>query len=263
MPTIDSAGVEIHYEIEGDGPPLVLHTGGGGDLEMWRLAGYTEGLAGRRLILMDHRGRGKSGRPPDRAQHAIDRYVEDVLLVADAAGAERFDFFGYSAGAAVGYRLAAQHPERLVSLIGLGAVGPPTDDDGDSIDIAARVRREGSEALVRWLREEEPDVPEWFADQMRSTDPEMFALTLEAWAGWGGPWAEFARIEVPTLLVVGQLEEGDEESAGANARTAALEMRDGRAEVIPGVGHVMAFVRCDLVLPAVLAFLGGMAPDEY
>ena len=34
-------------------------------------------------------------------------------------------------------------------------------------------------------------------------------------------------------------------------------MRDGRAEVIPGVGHVMAFVRSDLVLPPVRAFLLG------
>ncbi len=262
MPTIDSAGVEIHYEVEGDGPPLVLHTGGGGDLEMWRLAGYTQGLTGRRLILMDHRGRGSSGRPTAVAQHAIDDYVADVLAVADAAGAERFDFFGYSAGAAVGYRLAALHRERLVSLIGLGAVGSPADDDAGAIDTAARVRREGSEELVRWLREDEPDVPEWFADQMRSTDPEMFALTLEAWAAWGGPWAEFATIEVPTLLVVGQLEEGDEESAGANARTATLEMRDGRAEVIAGVGHVMAFVRSDLGLPIVRAFLDAVDAQE-
>jgi pimeloyl-ACP methyl ester carboxylesterase len=254
MPRIDSAGVEIHYEVQGDGPPLVLHTGGGGDLEMWRLAGYAEGLAGRRLILIDHRGRGASGRPTDVAQHGIDRYVADVLAVATAAGTERFDFFGYSAGAAVGYRLAAQHPERVVSLIGLGAVGSPADAD-DSLDVAARIRREGSEELVRWLREEEPDFPGWFADQMRNTDPEMFALTLEAWATWGGPWAEFAKIQTPTLIVVGQLEEGDDHSAGTNARAAAARAHDGRAAVIPGVAHVMAFVRSDLVLPLVRDFL--------
>ena len=254
MPTVDRSGVEIHYEVEGDGPPLVLHTGGGGDLRMWRLAGYPEGLEGRRLILMDHRGRGRSGRPGDVAAHAIDRYVEDVLGVADAAGAERFDFFGYSAGASIGYRLAAEQPGRVASLVGLGAIGSLAEQD-DSLDVAARVRREGSETLVSWLREDEPDLPEWFAGQLRSTDPEMFALTLEAWAAWGGPWAEFARIEVPTLIVVGQLEEGDEETAGANARTAVLEMRDGRAEVIPGVGHCMAFVRSDLVVPLVAGFL--------
>jgi pimeloyl-ACP methyl ester carboxylesterase len=256
MPTIESEGVAIHFEVEGDGAPLILHTGGGGDLEMWRLARYTSGLPGRQLILMDHRGHGRSGRPVDVAQHGIDCYVADVLAVADAAGVDRFDFFGYSGGASVGYRLAAKHPERLRSMIGLGAVGSPTDDDSGSADVAARIRREGSDELVRWLREDEPDLPEWFADQMRSTDPEMFALALEASPEWGGPWAEFAKIEIPTLIVVGQLEEGDDASAGANAGTAALEMRDGRAEVVPGVGHCMAFVRSDLVLPPVRAFLG-------
>jgi pimeloyl-ACP methyl ester carboxylesterase len=257
MPTVVSNGVPIHYEVEGEGPPLTLHTGGGGDLDMWRLAGYTEGLTGNRLLLMDHRGRGKSGRPDDIAQHRIDHYVRDVLVVADDAGVERFAFFGYSAGAAVGYRLAAKHPARVVALIGLGAVGSPDEDDSESLDLAARLRREGSDSLVSGLRAQEPELPDWFADQMRSTDPEMFALTLEAWTAWGGPWAEFADIEVPTLLVVGQLEEGDGEAAGANATTAALEMRDGRAEVLPGVGHVMAFVHSELVLPPVRAFLDG------
>jgi pimeloyl-ACP methyl ester carboxylesterase len=84
----------------------------------------------------------------------------------------------------------------------------------------------------------------------------MFALTLEAWAAWRGPWAEFPRIEAPTLLIVGQLEEGDESTAGANARAAVATMRNARAEVLPGLGHVMAFVRSDLVLPRVRAFLG-------
>jgi pimeloyl-ACP methyl ester carboxylesterase len=263
MATVDRSGVTIHYEVEGTGPPLVLHTGGGGDLEMWRLAGYPQGLAGRQLILIDHRGHGRSDRPRDLAQHRIDEYVDDVVAVADAAGAERFGFFGYSAGATIGYRLAARHADRVDALIGLGTMGAQSDwrrdDDGDAA-FAEQIRREGSDALVRLLRDQEPDVPDWFAGQMRDTDPEMFALQIEGRGSWPGPWAEFASIAAPALIIVGQTEEGDDHSAEAHAREAAATMRDARVAVVPELGHVMAFVRSDLVLPPVREFLAEVSP---
>ena len=157
MGTVDRSGIPIHYEVEGDGPPLLLHTGGGGDLEMWRTAGYTAGLAGRRLILLDHRGHGAGGRPSDVEHHRIDEYVDDVIAVADALGDPGFCFFGYSAGAAVGYRIAARHPERIRALVALGAVGPESAVDDDPLEFAATIRKEGLEALVKGLREDEPE----------------------------------------------------------------------------------------------------------
>jgi pimeloyl-ACP methyl ester carboxylesterase len=265
MGTVDRSGVEIHYEVEGAGPALVLHTGGGGDLEMWRSGGYTEGLSDRRLILIDHRGHGRSGRPLDVARHRIDEYVDEVVAVAQAAGVERFGFFGYSAGAAIGYRLASRHPDRVDALVGLGTPGPESDwreDDAGDAAFAERIRREGSEALVVDLRAEEPDLPDWFADQMRDTDPEMFALQLEAWTSWAGPWHEFGRVVAPTLLVVGEREEGDDGSAGEHAKQAAAALPSGRHAMLPGLGHVMAFVRSDLVLPRVLEFLVEVAPVD-
>jgi pimeloyl-ACP methyl ester carboxylesterase len=263
MGSVDRSGVEIHFEVEGDGPALVLHTGGGGDLRMWRMAGYTGGLPGRRLILVDHRGHGKSGRPTGIEAHRIDAYVDDVVAVADALGEERFGFFGYSAGAFVGYRLAARHPDRVVALVGLGTVGAESDwrEDDDDAAFADRIRREGSEALVSLLREDEPDVPEWFADQMRETDPEMFALLLEGHRAWAGPWAEFPSIAARTLIVVGQTEEGDERSAGTHALQAAATIPNATAAVLPKLGHVMAFVRSDLVLPPVREFLDEVTPS--
>ena len=257
MADVTRSGVRIHYEVEGDGLPLILHTGGGGDLEMWRTAGYPVGLSDRRIILMDHRGRGASDKPRDTEEHRIDRYVGDVIAVADDLDLTSFDFFGYSAGASIGYRLAATHPERVKALIGLGAVGSEASVNDDVERAAARVRTHGSDELVRWLREDEPDLPEWFADQMRSTDPEMFALTIEAWSSWGGSWSEFASVRCPVLLIVGELEEP---GAGENASRAAARMGDGRAVVLPGLGHVAAFVRSDLVMPHVRGFLETASP---
>ena len=81
MAFVDSGGIRIHYEVEGDGVPILLHTGAGGDLGMWRQAGYPRGLDGTRVILMDHRGHGASDRPSWIDQHAMERYVGDVLAV--------------------------------------------------------------------------------------------------------------------------------------------------------------------------------------
>jgi pimeloyl-ACP methyl ester carboxylesterase len=142
-------------------------------------------------------------------------------------------------------------------LIGLGAVGSGSSETREDLEVAARVRERGSEELVTWLREEEPDTPEWFADQMQGTDPEMFALAMEAWASWGGPWDEFPHVQPATLIIVGELEEIE---AGENASRAAALMRDARAVVLPGLGHVAAFVRSDLALPHVIEFLDAVAP---
>jgi hypothetical protein len=74
----------------------------------------------------------------------------------------------------------------------------------------------------------------------------MFALALDAWASWGGPWDEFVRVRPAAFVIVGELEEAE---AGEKATPAAALMPDGRAVVLPGLGHVAAFVRSDLVAP--------------
>jgi pimeloyl-ACP methyl ester carboxylesterase len=257
VPETANRVVRIHFEVQGDGPTVILHTGGGGDLEMWRLAGYDAGLGGFRTVLMDHRGHGRSDRPTDPAEHHIDRYVEDVVAVADAAGVERFAFFGYSGGAEIGYHLAAKHPDRVAALVGLGAVGAPTDPATWQLERAEDIRSGGIDVLVRGLLEEEPGISSWFLDQMRSTDPEMLALQLEGSAE-ASPWDKFVRIAAPTLIVVGELEEGPGDTAARNARTAADRIPGGRAEVLPGLGHCVAFERSDLVLAHVRPFLASV-----
>jgi pimeloyl-ACP methyl ester carboxylesterase len=54
----------LHYEVEGDGPPVVLHLGAGCDSELRHAAGYLEPLTtSHRCILFDHRGHGLSDEP--------------------------------------------------------------------------------------------------------------------------------------------------------------------------------------------------------
>ncbi len=259
MPVIGTGDDAIHFEPgEGVGP-LVLHTGAGGDLSMWIAAGYPPRLSGRRLILIDHRGHGRSGRPIGIDDHRIDCYVDDVLRVADEIELERFAFFGYSDGAWVGYRLASRDPSRITAIIGLGAVGAEHDPQDGRLELAHRVRADGMSAMVDELRADEPDIPRWFIDHMGASDPEMVALELEGWLSWVDPWSDLRQLTVPTLLIVGELEEGPAGVAEEHARRLLPRSSGSRVVVLPDLGHAMAFVRSELVAAAVVDFLDDVA----
>src|SRR4051812_9895736 len=73
MPYVTNDGVRIHYAVEGDGPPLLLHHGFTIDLTAWYAWGYVDALKEEyRLILIDARGHGASDKPHDPAAYEMD-----------------------------------------------------------------------------------------------------------------------------------------------------------------------------------------------
>jgi pimeloyl-ACP methyl ester carboxylesterase len=83
------------------------------------------------LLAPDLRGRGRSAHLPP--PFGLRAEIADLLAVLDHAGARRVVLVGHSSGAYLAARLAAEHPERIVSLVlldaGLPAVTPPSDPD--------------------------------------------------------------------------------------------------------------------------------------
>lgn len=252
---VDSNGVNIFVDVVGSGPPIVLHTGAGGDGRMWKQAGYLVGLQGLTCIMLDHRGHGYSDKPRGLASHQMERYVDDVVAVLDKLRMDRAAFWGYSAGSAVGYALAASHPDRITSLIATGAIGPRDYDDpreaADREAGAREVRQHGLGPLIKRMgRGESIEIPSWFWIQMTDTDREMVALELLGMTRWHGPWSVLPAIEVPVLLMAGELEDPDHD----NARAAPV-LPHGRSVTFPGLGHIGAFVRSELALAEVVPFL--------
>src|ERR1700737_2581810 len=102
-------GVRLHYESEGDGPPLLLHLGAGCDASLWRAAGYLDALSKTYgCILFDHRGHGLSDHPASAAANHIDRYAGDVAALVGHLGYQRVSFFGWSNAVVVGLKAAQQ-----------------------------------------------------------------------------------------------------------------------------------------------------------
>ena len=119
MPYASNHGVRIHYEVMGDGPPLVLQHGFYGSGEDWIEFGYTEALRQKyRLILLDARGHGDSDKPHDPEAYTLQHMAADVVAVMDDLSIDKSHYLGYSMGGWIGYGMAKYAPARLVDRWG-------------------------------------------------------------------------------------------------------------------------------------------------
>ena len=153
MPIVRANGLDVHYEVEGAGPPLVLlHGATSTAAEDWS-AQRPLFRKVFRLYLVDARGHG--GTKWDvRDGFSRDMLVEDLLSFADAMGLSTFHVIGFSLGAMTALTFATRYPERLRTAMICG------------IDIVREPRTSVAKRLMdpeRILREE----PEWAAQLER------------------------------------------------------------------------------------------------
>lgn len=113
-------GSRIAYATSGAGYPLVkaghwlTHLEHDWQSPIWRP--MLERLSGRfRLLRYDQRGNGLSDWQV--ADFSLDRFVEDLEAVVDAAGLDRFALYGTSQGAPIAIAFAHRHPERVSHLV--------------------------------------------------------------------------------------------------------------------------------------------------
>ena len=122
MPTLQSNDIELYYEVhsppvETDRTPLLLIMGLGLNSLSWQknLAGLT---VGRRVIIFDNRGTGRSGKPD--APYSLRQMAADAIGLLDGLGVRRAHVFGFSLGSLIAQELALNYTHRVKSLI-LGA----------------------------------------------------------------------------------------------------------------------------------------------
>lgn len=223
---------------------------------MWQTAGYLDGLPGRRHILFDHRGHGRSGKPKDRAAHRLDEYIADVIAVLDASGVEKVAVVGYSDGGYLLYVLASQYPERVAALVGIGGVALPGDTMEYRRRIADGTRTDGVRGYIQRMSDgESQPAPPWLIENLCQTTDEMFILELEGWLDGPLEADAFPLIAAPTLILC-----GSEEDTDNAAEEAVKVLRGGEKAVIPGFGHLQAFWRTDVTAPIIRDFLERHVP---
>ena len=256
-------GVRLHYQTEGEGPALVLHLGAGCDADLWRAAGYVGALAEDfSCVLFDHRGHGQSDHPQGAAANHIDRYADDMAALVEHLGQPSVSFFGWSNAVPVGLKAAQEHPGMFNALVLFGPLAP--ERPPEQLEAAVRTRLQELRTKGWWtlldgmLPAEKTPVPQWMVDRILATDIEPLIAWQEARPSWNwSPWEALPGIDVPTLMIVGELEDPDDlMGKAASLMPAATRLR------IPDREHINAFLASDLVLPAVREFLLGRGGES-
>lgn len=111
-------GVKIHYTVQGGGPPvLLIHGLHGSASSNWTRPGITAALAqSHRVIAMDARGHGDSGKPETEDAYGT-AMVEDVIALLNHLDIRKVGLVGYSMGGMISLKTAVLHPERVQGLL--------------------------------------------------------------------------------------------------------------------------------------------------
>jgi pimeloyl-ACP methyl ester carboxylesterase len=229
-------GVRLHYEVAGRGFPLVLVPGVTLDGSFWRMAGYVDRLSSDFCcVLVDPRGMGQSSRPAGLDGYAIGETAADVLAIADDLGFSQFAYWGGSQGGSVGLVLAVEQPQRLACLVLSGAWLDYAPDRPGRAEFARYVRECGDPgAVVREMCNEEGVPASHWIRSIHHGDSPVVAALLEGWLAydWEGRAAP-PQVTVPTLMIVGELED-----PGREAEAVAEAMPHAQAVTLSAVGHI-------------------------
>lgn len=114
MPVVNANGIDLYYEVHGEGEPLLLIMGLSLNSKSW-FRTLPELSKHYKVIIFDNRGVGLSGKP--NTPYSIELMAEDTRAVLDAAGTETAHVYGISMGGMIAQRFSLKYPERVRSLV--------------------------------------------------------------------------------------------------------------------------------------------------
>ena len=272
MPTIRADGATVAYTDTGvpdgvpDAPTIVF--GHGLLFSGWMFTAQIEALRSTyRCIAIDWRGQGASP-PADDGRYDMDTLTDDALALLDHLGLDRVHWVGLSMGGFVGQRIAARHPQRLLSLT-LIETSPDREERFAAIQdkvltvvyrlVGIRPVRRSVEKIMlgpvfRKDPANRPVVDEWF-DQLARADRRGMRGAILAVANRKGVYDEIGSITAPTLVVCGV---DDVPTPVAKARRIADAVAGARLELVPECGHSSSIEQPARITELISAFIGSV-----
>lgn len=255
--SFDSNGVRIAYQDQGKGEAVVLVHGFCVDAQIqWGVPGIIRNLAtAYRVIALDNRGHGKSGKPHDPDQYG-DEMVRDLIRLLDHLQIKKAHFVGYSMGAFITCKLATMHPDRVLSAT-LGGAGWPRQELSSFADrLADSLDKEQSLAPLMILLTPEGK-PQPTAAQIKQVnqflmsfnDPKALAAVLRGNKKLLVTEEALKKNQVPMLCLI-----GDQDPLKTSVNAMKPVAANLRVVELQGADHMNAFSRPEF-LKELRAFL--------
>lgn len=211
MPYADNHGVRIHYEVTGEGAPLVLLHGFGVSGDAWHTGGHVSALKDEfEVITMDARGHGRSDKPHDLSAYSLRNRVRDVTAVLDDAGVEKAHFLGFSLGGTTGFGLSKYAPHRFHSVVVLGAHPYPEGRSSGFEEWGRRYMDQGVEAAIERREMESGPLTDEQKSDLKARDWKALGALLISTERITGLSEGLEHGQIPYLLLCGTEDESYE-----------------------------------------------------
>jgi pimeloyl-ACP methyl ester carboxylesterase len=254
-------GLNMYYEIHGEGQPLVLLHGA------FSAIGTTFGkllpdlATSRQVIAFDLQGHGRTA-DIDRPL-TIEGMVDDVAAALKQLGINQADIFGYSAGAAVALQLTIRHPEVVRKLVFMSATYTLSGIHPGLMDGLGEMKPE--------MMHGSP----WHEEYMRiAPRPEDFARLFAKKSAMDKqikdvPAEAIRAIGAPVLIIIGDSDIARPEHAvemfrllgGGVFGDMPPGLPNSQLAVLPGTSHVSILSRADVLIPIITSFLDAPMPQ--
>ena len=184
MPNVKVNDITMYYEVHGEGDPLLVIWGIGGEISTF--VDYMDNLNEYKLIIFDNRGTGRTDKPD--GPYSFEMMAEDTIGLMDKLDIESAHVLGISMGSRIALVMAAKYPERVKSLILNVAAARSTYDDPQAASSYERL----------YAAMTQPG----FLEAMGGYPPtvESFIMQFEALKNFDGR-ALLSKIRTPTLIV--------------------------------------------------------------
>ena len=246
MPAANINGVNLSYEVAGQGEQIVFLHGYTGSSQDW--ANQVPVLSPRySVVALDQRGHGKSAAPSREEEYSMRIFVNDVFSLLRMLNIEKCCLVGHSLGGFIALEFALEHPGMLAALVLVDTSSGEFERFPNYAELRQKLdelaRSQGMEAAFEYDAannpqrierfQKNPEIRELIRRKMLRLSVDGYIYIPKAIEKWEPVTSRLSEIKVPTLIY-----RGDEDTPFLMATQILKDgIADAELVTIKGAGH--------------------------